>query len=77
MDRAEIDIRQTVYKLCSSHEGLAEALVEAGFKDITNPLMMNTAGRFMTLEKGSQHKKISLEHISEVLERHGFTLKKD
>ena len=45
-----------------------------GFKDITKPGMLNTAGRFMTLPKGAAMKGINMDVIREELMKHGFSI---
>jgi selenophosphate synthetase-related protein len=50
-------------------------LKELGFKDITNPGMLNTAGRFMTIPKGAAMKKIPIETIKESFINHGYEIK--
>ena len=47
---------------------------ELGFKDITKPGMLNTAGRFMTLSKGAAMKGINMAVIREELMKHGFSI---
>lgn len=70
----KLDLTQTVYNLCKENPGLDEVLKLAGFTEITNPLMRNTAGRVVTLEKGMQMKKIDAEHLKKVLNEHGYTI---
>ncbi len=70
-----IDINKTVYELCKEYPELQEILSSIGFKDITLPGMINTAGRFMTLTKGSKAKGIPLEKIKEELIQKGFEIK--
>lgn len=43
-----------------------------GFKDITKPGMLATAGKFMNLKKGAKLKKINIELIKEVLKEKGY-----
>lgn len=70
-----IDINKTVYELCKEYPELQKILSSIGFKDITLPGMINTAGRFMTLTKGSKAKGIPLEKIKEELIQKGFEIK--
>jgi len=45
---------------------------ELGFKSITNPAMLNTAGRYMTIPKGAAMKGIDLEKIREAFRQKGY-----
>jgi hypothetical protein len=47
---------------------------ELGFHDIANPVMLRTAGRFMTLPKGARMKGISMEKIREAFEAKGYQI---
>lgn len=67
-----LDLNKSVYELCKDYPELPEILAEIGFKDITKPGMLNTAGRFMTLHKGATLKKISLDTIKETLVSNGY-----
>jgi hypothetical protein len=73
MELKKIDPGQTVYNLCKENPGIENALKAAGFTDIVNPIMRNTAGRVMTLEKGMKFKKIDAGHLKKVLNEHGYT----
>ena len=70
-----IDINKSVYELCKEYPELQEALAGIGFKDITLPGMINSAGRIMTLAKGSRAKGIPMEKIKEELIQRGFEIK--
>ena len=71
-----ISLDDTVYDNCKKYPEVKDIMNELGFKDITKPGMLNTAGRFMTIRKGAQMKKISLEQISTVFEKRGFSINK-
>lgn len=72
----QIRLDDTVYITCEKHPEVKEIMNELGFKDITKPGMLNTAGRFMTIRKGAQMKKISLENIVSTFEKHGFSVER-
>ena len=71
---AIIDFNKTVYELCSENEKVAEILAEIGFKDITKPGMLNTAGRFMTIPKGSKAKGFELELVKKEFIKNGYEI---
>ncbi len=73
----EINTSDTIFDLVTKHPELKEVLLELGFVDIIKPGMLNTAGRLMTLSKGSKLKKIPMEVIVEKLESYGYIMKED
>lgn len=46
-----IDLRQPIQKLCAQYPELIDIMRELGFTEITEPGMLATAGRFMTIPK--------------------------
>ncbi len=70
-----VDLSKTVYELTSEFPELVDILKDLGFRDITNPVVRNTAGRVMTLPKGCVMKGIELEKVVKTLEEHGYTVK--
>lgn len=70
-----IDINKTVYELCREYPEIPDILSELGFKDITKPGMISTAGRFMTLPKGAAAKGIDIENIKKALILRGYEMK--
>lgn len=70
-----IDINKTVFELCKEYPEIPEVLSELGFKDITKPGMISTAGRFMTLTKGAATKGIDIEKIKQVFIGLGYEIK--
>jgi hypothetical protein len=73
MDK-EIDLNRSIYELCSQHPEIIQIMQEIGFKDIANPAMLNTAGRFMTISKGAAMKNIDLDIIKKAFEARGFSI---
>ena len=72
MESRTLDLKQSVYTLCTEHEGLADVLKQLGFTDITRPGMLTTAGRLMTIPKGAAFKKIDMNTIKAKLEESGY-----
>ena len=70
----EIDLNKSVYELCSQYPEILQIMQEIGFKDITNPAMLNTAGRFMTISKGAAMKNIEIDIIKQAFEAKGFSV---
>ncbi len=69
-----IDLSKTVYEICSANPEAVTIMKELGFKEITNPGMLNTAGRFMTIPKGAAMKKISLAYIKDTFAQKGYEI---
>jgi len=69
-----ISLNETVYELCTKYPEIKDILKELGFVDIVNPVMMNTAGRVMTIPKGAEMKNIDIETIKEKLKQNGFEI---
>lgn len=72
-----IDLTKSVHDLCKENPEIIEILKEIGFDQITNPAMLNTAGRFMTIPKGAVMKGVDLGKIKEEMENKGFTVKEN
>lgn len=70
-----LDLSKTVYELCKDDPQLVEIMKELGFDQITNPAMLNTVGRFMTIPKGAAMKGINLEKIKDTLIKKGYNIK--
>lgn len=70
-----IDLDTSIKQLSEEYPEVIEIMKELGFERITNPMMLNTAGRVMTLRKGSVMQNIPLEKIRETFIAHGFTIR--
>lgn len=71
MDK-QIDLNKSVYEISSQYPEIVQIMQEIGFKDIANPAMLNTAGRFMTIAKGAAMKNIDMDIIKQAFEAKGF-----
>lgn len=70
----QINLSKSVYEICKEHPDIIEIMKELGFESITNPGMLNTAGRFMTIPKGASMKSIPLDKIKEALSNKGYEI---
>lgn len=70
----ELDLGKTVFELVQQYPELVEIMAELGFASITNPVMLKTAGRVMTIPKGAAMKGLDLEKVKSELIRRGFTV---
>lgn len=69
-----IDINKSVYELIKEYPEIADIMKSIGFESITDPLMVNTVGRYMTIPKGALMKKINLDTVIKEFEANGFTI---
>lgn len=74
MNVKKLDLNKTVYELCTADPAIIAILIEAGFRDIANPIMLKTAGKVMTIPKGAVMKKINLEDVKQLFRSHGYEL---
>lgn len=72
-----IDLSKTVHDICKEDPEVVEILKNLGFDQITSPVMLNTAGRVMTLPKGAGMKGIALDKIINEFEKRGYSVKPD
>lgn len=69
-----IDLSKSVHDLCKEYPEMIDIMKDLGFESITNPGMLNTAGRFMTIPKGAVMKGLELGKIIEELVRKGYSI---
>ncbi|SHI57717.1 DUF1858 domain-containing protein [Lutispora thermophila] len=72
--RKKINITKSVYEICKDYPDVIEIMKNLGFESITNPGMINTAGRFMTIPKGASMKNISMDKIREEFAKNGYEI---
>lgn len=70
-----IDLSHSVFDICKEHPEVVDIMKDLGFESITNPSMLKTAGRFMTIPKGAAMKQISMEKIKEAFAAKGYEIK--
>ncbi|WP_279282094.1 DUF1858 domain-containing protein [Enterococcus gallinarum] len=71
----EADFSKNLFDLVSEHPEIKDIMSNLGFTAINKPGMLQTAGRYMTIPKGAQMKKIPLEKIIQSFENQGFLVK--
>jgi hypothetical protein len=57
-----------------NHPDVKDILFDLGFKDIVKPGMLQTVGRFMTIQKGAELKNIALTQVKETFNQHGYEI---
>lgn len=69
----QIDLNKTLLEICSQYPEIIPTMQELGFDKITNPGMLQTAGRVMTIPNGCRLKGISIDIVKATLHEKGFT----
>lgn len=69
-----IDLNRPIKEIVTECPEVIEIMKTLGFTKITNPTMMNTVGRVITINKGARMQGIDLEIIKKTFEQHGFTI---
>lgn len=77
MKAMKISLNDTIYQLVKKDDKIINILSDIGFSDITKPGMVNTVGRFMSLNKGAKMKNINIDYIKEVLMQRGYEVLED
>lgn len=72
----QIRLTTPVRELVNAHPAIVPVMVGMGLDGVTDPALLNTVGRFMTLEKGARMKHIPLETLVQTLEDAGFEVAK-
>lgn len=71
----ELDLSKPLFDLVAEFPEVKDIMFALGFEAITNPGMLQTAGRYMTIPKGAKMKKIPMEKVVTIFEQHGFQVK--
>ncbi|WP_026505930.1 DUF438 domain-containing protein [Butyrivibrio sp. NC3005] len=69
-----INLKKSVYELCSEYPELIQIMEDLGFNDVTNKAKLNTIGRVMTIPKGAIVKGIDMIDVVLALKNNGFVL---
>ncbi len=69
-----IDINKTVKSIIDEHPEFKQVMIEIGLVKITHKNMLNTVGRFTPLKQGLKLKKIALEDLQRVANKHDFQI---
>ncbi|MFD1431505.1 DUF1858 domain-containing protein [Lacticaseibacillus yichunensis] len=68
----KISLQTPVRELVQAHPEVVPVMVKMGLSGVTDPALLNTVGRFMTLEKGARMKHIALADLLAALTAAGF-----
>lgn len=73
----EIATDMTVFEMIDTYPETKELLINLGLDGVENPLMLRTAGKKMTIQKGAKLKKIPWENVEILFSEHGFIFKEE
>ncbi|HET6785733.1 MAG TPA: DUF1858 domain-containing protein [Erysipelotrichaceae bacterium] len=71
----EIKLDQSLFTLLDQYPDLIDVLYDFGFTQIKLPGMIQSAGRFMTLRKGCEMRKLDIGVLVNMLNKLGYTIK--
>lgn len=72
-----VDLDQPVYETIKQHPEIKPLLIDLGFSPLANKAMLQTAGRMMSIRKGSEKIGVPVEKIIRTLEWNGYEVKID
>lgn len=74
MDESTVDLDRTVLENANACPLFVDVMVSLGFGEITNPAMMQTAGRIMTPRKGADVKGVDVAAMVRAFQDAGLTV---
>ncbi|GAA0135285.1 DUF1858 domain-containing protein [Paenibacillus sp. YSY-4.3] len=69
-----IDLRRSVYELCTADPEIIDIMVGLGFEQLAKPGMLQSAGRFMTIPQGARLRKVELDTIKGAFRAKGYEI---
>ncbi|WP_055105486.1 DUF1858 domain-containing protein [Paenibacillus ihumii] len=69
-----IDLRKTVYELCTADPEIIEIMIGLGFEQLAKPGMLQSAGRLMTIPQGARLRRVELEAIKGAFRAKGYEI---
>lgn len=73
----EISLKDTVYETVTKNPRILTVLVGLGFAPLRDDILLQTAGRMMTLGKAAKQFGLSYETIVTALAANGFSVKEE
>ncbi len=70
----QIDAQKTIFQLVKETPQIIEILTSLGFYDITNPAILHTVGKVMTIKKAIKMKKQDKNKFINVFSNFGYDL---
>jgi len=75
MENKNIDLNDTVHDICTAHPEIKDILITFGLKDLANPVMFNTAARFVKIPDGARNHNIDMALVIQKIRDLGFEVK--
>lgn len=72
-----INLDTPVHDLVAQQPTIVDVMVAMGLDGVTDPKLLNTVGRFMTLRKGAKMKHIAIGDLVQQLQVAGFEVQDD
>lgn len=72
-----INLDTPVHDLVEQLPAIVDVMVTMGLDGVTDPKLLNTVGRFMTLRKGAKMKHIDIADLVQQLQAAGFEVQND
>ncbi|WP_018887773.1 DUF1858 domain-containing protein [Paenibacillus massiliensis] len=69
-----LSMNEPILHLVERYPEVKDIMMELGFRDIAIPGMLQTAGRYMTLNKGMKLKKMDVDTVRQAFAMQGFAL---
>ncbi|WP_368645751.1 DUF1858 domain-containing protein [Alkalibacterium putridalgicola] len=70
-----IDFTIPVFKVLEKYPEIKPLLVTAGFKPLTDPKMLNSVGRLVSLNQGAKKINVRAKDLAKELEWNGYEVK--
>lgn len=67
-----IDFDTPIKQFADKYPDFIKTMVKAGFTKISNPILVNTVGRKVTINEGAQMMKLDLHEVKRVFQKEGF-----
>jgi hypothetical protein len=74
LEMKKINLNWTLYDTLAKYPELEDALYNAGFAGVKNPLMRKTHAKIMSLKKGISYLKIDINKFKEEIKKLGFEI---
>lgn len=72
-----INLDTPVFDLVTQTPAIIDVMVAMGLDGVTDPKLLHTVGRFMTLRKGAKMKHIDIAALTQKLAAAGFEVQHD
>jgi DUF438 domain-containing protein len=69
-----IQLKESIYEICSEYPEVKDLLAQLGFRDITKPEVLHTIGKLMTIPQGASMRGIDLSKVILELRANGFEI---